>query len=112
VAHGVGDAKRVVKLAAARKPAAFAGVPRSGMIDEYSPHHAGAQRQEVHAIANRDDAAFDETNECFVDERAGLQRVTDALVRHVADGNAVKLAMHERHQALQRVGIAAAPLDE
>jgi hypothetical protein len=54
----------------------------------------------MHSIANGNRFALQEAEERFVDERGGLQRVSGPLVRHVVDGDAVQLPVHERNQPL------------
>ena len=66
----------------------------------------------MQAVANGDGAALNEAQEGFVDERAGLQRVIDALVRHVLDGDAVQFPVHERNQALEGGVVAVTPLNQ
>jgi len=67
---------------------------------------------EMQAVANGNRVALNETQKGFVDEGSGLQRVIDALVRHVLDRDAMQFAVHERNQPLESGVIACAPLDE
>jgi len=80
------------------------------VIDKNAPHHARTQRQEVHAVAKRNDLPFEKTDERFVDQRSRLQRVTGPLVRHVEHRDTMQLTLDERHELLQREIIAAGPL--
>jgi hypothetical protein len=71
-----------------------------------------AQRQKVHAIANRDGVTVNEPEECLVHQGGGLQRMAGMLARHVRDRDAMQFALNERHQSRQRLIVAAAPLNK
>ena len=54
----------------------------------------------------------DEAQVRLVDERRGLQRVVRALVCHVPPRQPLQLVVDQRHQLLERLGLAAAPRKE
>jgi len=107
-----GNRQGFVEIGSACHAAALRRKPAARVIDKNLPHHAAAQRMEMHAIANGNRFALQEAEKRFVDERGGLQRVSGALVRHVVDGDTVQLPVHERNQPLESGVIAFAPLDE
>ena len=47
-----------------------------------------------------------------VDQRRGVQRRTGGLAAEPSMGHAAQLAVHERHQAIQRFAIAVTPLTQ
>ena len=56
--------------------------------------------------------AVDKAGIGFIDERRRLQRVVPAFVRHVPLRQPLQLVVDQRHQLLERLGLAAAPREK
>ena len=82
------------------------------MIDKNLSHDAATERMEMQAVADGNRLALQETQERFIDEGGGLQRVPRALVGHVMNGDAVQFTVHERNQPLQGGFVPIPPLDQ
>lgn len=79
------------------------------MIDEQSSHQTCNYGEEVRTIFPRHVCA-NEANVRFVDQCGGLQRMLRTLVPHVVPGEASQIAVNQRHQLIERVLVAVAPI--
>jgi hypothetical protein len=94
----------------------FAGVAlhpgaRFGMVDQDASHQPGSKGEEMRPVLQRD-IGLDETQECLVHHRRGLQGVAAALPTHVVAGKAPQFVVNQRRQALQRLRMAGSPLGQ
>ena len=55
---------------------------------------------------------IDELEVGLVDERGGLQRMSDALVAHLTPGDAAKLRVDNRNELLESVFVPVPPREE
>jgi hypothetical protein len=81
------------------------GVMLAGVVNEDLAHDVGGEANEVSAVGPVDVFAG-EADISFVDEGGGLEGVAGALATHVGLGEAVKLGVNEREQAVGGGGIA------
>jgi hypothetical protein len=64
------------------------------------------------AVLPRDRLPVDETDISFIDERRGLQAVSDALPRHAASRDLVQLLVDQRDQPLAGSLVAFPPSEK
>ena len=64
-----GNRQGFVEICSVRRAAALRRKPAARVIDKNLSHHPAAQRMEMHAIADRNRVALQESEERFVDER-------------------------------------------
>ena len=86
--------------------AAFLGGMRPRVIDEDPAHDLRGNAKKVRPIAPPYFTLIDQAQVGFVDERGGLQRVSNRLVSKIARGEAAEFAVHERQQLLDCLTIA------
>src|SRR4029453_6089802 len=64
------------------------------------------------AIVPGDGLAVDEANKRLIDERRGLQAVSNSFSSHAAPRDSVELLVDERNQSFQGILVASPPLQE
>ena len=74
-----------------------------------APHETRGQGQKVRAILPANATKIDQSNEGFVDEGGGLQRVIVTLATHLETGEATEFLVDDRHQLVERGTIAPPP---
>ena len=86
---------------------------RAGVVDQYLPHHARHEREEVSPVGKLWLAVFEQLDERFVDERGRLERMTRRLPPHERPRDSVQLAIDERQQLVERgLFSVAQPVEE
>jgi hypothetical protein len=78
-------------------------------IDQDSPHDLRAHGHEMHPIVPVDALYVDQPEVRLVHERRRLQRMTGALVSHIAVGEVAQLVMEQSGQPIQRSSVAIRP---
>ena len=101
---------RVIKWNLPHAISALAGRMRARMVDENPSHRLGRDPEEVGPVLPFHRPLVDELEEGLVDERRRLQGVVRALLSHVAGRELPQLAMDLRHQPVERLLLAIAPL--
>jgi hypothetical protein len=81
------------------------GVMLAGIVDEDLAHYVGGEADEVGAVGPVDVFAG-KAEVGFVDEGGGLEGVVWALATHIGLGEAVKLGVDQREEAVGGGGIA------
>jgi len=92
-------------------PASFVAIFGPGMIDKNVAHCACGHRKEMRPIIPGN-VHLNELQIRLMDKSRVLERMTFALVLHFAPRQLVQLAVNERQQFVQCLGIAGAPLNE
>ena len=92
-----------------RPAAALVGVDPAGVVHQYAPHHLRRQREELLPVRERRIVGLDQAQPRLVNERRRLQRVTGAFPPEVGVGDLAKLPVDDRHQRVERAGLAAGP---
>jgi hypothetical protein len=100
-----GDGEVVVHLDAMEASGAALGVMLAGIVDEDLAHYVGGEADEVGAVGPVDVFAG-KAEVGFVDEGGGLEGVVWALATHIGLGEAVKLGVDQREEAVGGGGIA------
>src|SRR5262249_2606919 len=76
------------------------------------PHRPRRHCEEVSAILPVRFFLIYQSQECFVDERRGLQRVPGALAIHMAFSHPPQFLINQRHQLIEGFLIPVAPVAE
>ncbi len=76
-------------------------VVATGMIYQDAPHHLGGNGEEMCAILPLHALVVHQTDVGFIYEGSRLERVAGALTLHVVVGQAAKLPIEDRRQALE-----------
>jgi hypothetical protein len=88
--------------------AAFAGGALASVIDEDAAHQLRGHAEEMRAVLPPDVALVDQLDERLVDERRRLKRMLRALAPEIPGGHPPQLAVHGRHQPIERRAVALA----
>lgn len=83
-----------------------------GVIYQNSPHELRRDTIKLGPVLPARILLIDETQIGFIDERGGLQCVSDALFPQVVPGQPAQLAVNERHQLIKRLLVASTPSDQ
>jgi TonB family protein len=78
------------------------------VVDEYLPHEAGRDREEMDPVVERQGLSR-QAKVGLVDEIARSQRVSGPLAPDVALGQATELVVHEGQELIERRRVSAAP---
>jgi len=89
--------------------AAFAVVPRPGVIHQNTPHHPRGHRDEVSTALPLNALHLDESQISLVDERCRLQSMTRTFTLHVPTREPVQFGVHKREKPVERVALTTAP---
>jgi hypothetical protein len=92
-----------------RAPAALLISLGAGGVDEDAPHHPRRHREEVRAVRPCDALQINKSQVRFVHEGRRLKAVAGPLTSHVFPGNRPQLALHPRHETVERFAIAPTP---
>jgi hypothetical protein len=82
------------------------------MVGQDATHHLRGDAEEVRSVLPVDVALADQAQERFVDEVVGLKGLPDVLVIEVTSGQAAQLVVDQGHELVERLVVAAPPLDE
>jgi hypothetical protein len=93
-----------------RRPAALFGGVGAGVVDQHAAHHARRDTVEVRTVLPTDSRLVNEPKVRLVDEGGRLQGVRAAFSGEKRAREAPHLVVDERHQALGRMRVAAAPV--
>ena len=88
----------------------LAAQPPPGIVDQDAAHQARCDGEEVRAVLPVDLALVDEFQIGLVDQSRGLQCAIAPFTGHVARGDHVQLVVHQRHQAIEGIAVAALPV--
>jgi hypothetical protein len=81
----------------------------AGVIDQDATHELGGGSEELRAVLPPHARLSDQPDVRFVDERGGLQCVIGTLAAQRRFREAVQLAVDDRHQRIERSGLAVVP---
>jgi len=95
-----------------RVAAAFSTVARSRMIHEYSTDNLCRHSEELCPVAPVDAVVVHQANECFMNQRGWLQRMSRVFGAPAPPGDALKLGIHQRHEVVQRRRLPFIPLQQ
>src|SRR5215467_5430965 len=68
------------------------------MVDQDATHDLGRYAKEVRAVFPVEAMLTDQAQVSFIDQRAGLQRVTGSLAAHIVPCQAMQLLVYQRDQ--------------
>jgi hypothetical protein len=82
--------------------------PRARPIHQHLAHRAGRDAEEVRPVLPAGRVALEQADERLMDQRGGLKRLARTLAGQEPARHLPHLAVDERHEPGQRIGVAAA----
>ena len=109
--HVVADrqSQGLLKRQRRRAPSVARRLLAPGVVHQDAAHGLGEDGEELHPAFELYLAAAQQTQEGLVDQGRGLQGVARALPRQVGTGQGPQVLEDQRHQAVERLPVAAAP---